>query len=342
MKKTRNVFVLKGKPEEIKIVLDELHFKGTAILTVENITNEAIRDIFYNNKSVITNSASLLLRENSICITVINGILPKELPKYYIDLSSDNIVAKFEEIAAANDCDIGDHVSNSSGIGGAPSIDDCAYCKHIRNNYNNRAVYLSKSFFVIPTLGQFITGYLLIIPLRHVLSISELTPSEFDEFLTVLDDIKYILKLTYNNSPLFVWENGTGDNGIGKAKDSVVHAHVHIAPSKLTTHSIEQLSGFDFTQIQKHELLNYGKYSYLLISDDNRWLINDNTKLYKPRQYIRQVLAEEYNISGDQWNWRLYPFHDLIDQTLTDIYTSLRRNWDSLPERIRENTVQFL
>jgi len=76
---------------------------------------------------------------------------------------------------------------------------------------------------------------------------AELTQEELNEFVTVLDDIKYILKLTYNCSNLLVWENGTGNKGIGKAKDSVVHSHLHIAPSNLSAKSIEEISGFDFT-----------------------------------------------------------------------------------------------
>lgn len=342
MKKTRNLFVLKGNQEDVNAVLKELQFKGITTLTGENITEKLINDVFSNNKSVLTNSKSLSSFGNSIDITVIHGILPVGLQKPYIDVSSSNIVEQFEKIAEENNCDIGDHKSNSSGLKGIPSIDDCSYCKHLHNNYDDRCVYTSENFFVIPTLGQFIKGYLLIIPKRHIMSMAELSQNEFEEFITVLEDIKYILKMTYNNSHILVWENGTGNNGIGKAKDSIVHAHTHIVPSSLTPNLIKEKSGINFTLINPYDLSKFGKHSYLLLLDDKFWIINDDSNLYIPRQFIRQLLAEDCNITGEQWNWRLYPFNDLIHQTLKDIFDSLRKNWDYIPERIKENTIKFL
>ena len=94
MKKTRNLFVLKGNQEDVNAVLKELQFKGITTLTGENITEKLINDVFSNNKSVLTNSKSLSSFGNSIDITVIHGILPVGLQKPYIDVSSSNIVKK--------------------------------------------------------------------------------------------------------------------------------------------------------------------------------------------------------------------------------------------------------
>lgn len=343
MKKTRNLFVLTGRPQDVKVALNHLKFKGTTILEEENINDNTINDVFSNNKSIITSSVPQSLKENAINISIVDGILPTNLETHYIDISSDDIVSQFERIAEKANCDIGDHKSNSSGLNGSPTQSDCAYCRHIRNNFDNRCIYSSKHFFVMPTLGEFIKGYLLIIPYRHVMSMAEFTKEELGDFVQVLDDIKCILKQTYNCSNLLVWENGTGNGGIGKAKDSVIHAHIHIAPSNLNVGTIERLSGFNFTEIETKDLSSYGKHSYLLLQqDDNLWKINDNSNLYIPRQYIRQVLAEEYGIPGEQWNWREYPFRELIEETKNDIIQSVRSNWDSLSKRLQDNTIDFL
>ena len=342
MKQTRNLFVLTGKPEEIQVVLNNLQFKGTTILTDKSINDDTIRDVFSNNKSVITNSVHMSTKNNAINISIVNGTIPTNKETYYIDISLNDIVSQFEIIANKTNSDIGDHKSNSSGLNGIPTEANCTYCRHIRNNFDNSCIYSSKNFFVLPTLGEFITGYLLIIPYRHVMSMAELAQEELDEFITVLDDIKYILKLTYNCSNLLVWENGTGNKGLGKAKDSIVHSHFHIAPSNLNAKSIEKISGFNFTEIETKDLLSYGNHSYLLLQDNDFWKINDNPNLYIPRQYIRQLLAAEYGISGNQWNWRIYPFRELMEQTKQDIFGYLRINWDSLPKRIQENTINFL
>lgn len=343
MKKTRRLFVLIGKPEDVQIVLGNLQFKGTITLTDQCINEAAISDVFSNNKSVITDSMHMSLKNNAINISIVNGNIPTNTETYYIDISLGNIVSQFERIAEKTYSDIGDHKSNSSGLNGIPTKADCAYCRYIRNNFDNRCIYSSKHFFVMPTLGQFIKGYLLIIPYRHVMSMAEFTKEELGDFVQVLDDIKCILKQTYNCSNLLVWENGTGNGGIGKAKDSVVHAHIHIAPSNLNVGTIERLSGFNFTEIETKDLSSYGKHSYLLLQhDDNLWKINDNSNLYIPRQYIRQLLAEEYGIPDEQWNWREYPFRQLIQETKNDIIQSVHSNWDSLSKRIQDNTIDFL
>ena len=195
----------------------------------------------------------------------------------------------------------------------------------------------------MPTIGQFILGYLLIIPYNHIMSNAELTQAEMQEFLQVLEDVEYILRLTYNKSNFLVWENGTGNSGKGKAKDSIVHAHTHVAPSVLTADKIEAYSKFPLKEISTKEISQYNKHSYLLIKDvGNSWRINNNPDVYIPRQYIRQLLANEYNIPGECWNWRTYPFSDIMMQTYHNISTALKDNWEYLPDRIKNATKNHL
>lgn len=177
------------------------------------------------------------------------------------------------------------------------------------------------------TLGQFINGYLLIIPYDHIMSNAELDESKRKEFQTVLDDISYILKMTYNVSNVLVFENGTGNSGIGKAKNSVVHSHTHIVPSELNADKIKMISGFPFEEISFEQLPDYTKESYLLIQKSaSSWIICQNPNLYIPRQYVRQLLADEYNIPGECWNWRIYGFEDKMHETDKQIMNTLKTN----------------
>lgn len=329
-------------------VQEKLDFKGITRLrgfpTLEQIT-----EVWENNKSVVCCYIPSELEQYAINIIIVKDADTTDIHNFnFIDINGD-IISQFQKIANYNNVDIGDHRKNSSGLNGTPSISDCAYCGYIKQNFfdkkinMSRIVYKSDNFFVIPTLGQFINGYLLIIPISHIMSNAELDSSLREEFLTVLDDITYILELTYHTSNFLVWENGTGNSGIGKAKDSVVHAHTHIAPSKLSASEIETISKFSFDKIPYEYLSLYGNHSYLLIKGiGDNWLINDNPELYIPRQYVRQLLAEEYNISGESWNWRIYPFLNSIIQTIVDITTALNEHWDELPERIKKNTKNFL
>ena len=349
MKKTRNVFILKGNNADVQIALNELKFKGMSTLLSDNITDTDIFNVLDNNKSVLLKDQFIHVSElQPIFIRVFNGSSESCSTLNCIDISKDNIVEQFKKITERLELDVGDHISNSSGLKGAPSILDCYYCRYFysKNNednvYKNRTIYESKNYFVIPTLGQFIKGYLLIIPKRHIMSMADVTQEEHLEFINVLNDIDYILRLTYQCPELLVWENGTGKGGLGKAKDSIVHAHVHIAPSILNVDFIKSYSGFSFTKIHYTDLYLYSNHSYLLIKGNGEyWYILSNPDVYIPRQYVRQLIAEEYGIKGEQWNWRLYPFHEMMFQTCKDISNAIRGNWNQVPKKIRDCTEKF-
>lgn len=351
MLKTRNLFILKGVKCDVASIIGNLHFKGLTELSSSNVTNECILHEFHNNKSVVCSNTPSGFQGKAIEISVINSnkLISSDIQNC-INVANGNISDQFQAIAISNGCDIGDHKSNSSGLNGAPSTKDCAYCVHIHSNHsgrfsinNNRSVYESENFIVIPTVGEFIKGYLLIIPKEHLMSLAELPIDLRNEFLQVLNDVFYMLRLTYPVDDLLVWENGTGNGGIGKAKDSVVHAHIHIAPSKLTAQKIIELSGFQLNKISYSDLSLYGNHSYLLVkgNGNDEWFINDNPELYIPRQYVRQLIAEEYGFNGDTWNWRSNPFYYLVLKTKTDIHNALAKNWHSLPDRIKANTRDF-
>lgn len=269
MKRTRNLFLLKGAKEALSHVFQEVRFKGLTSFTHE-ITVSDIVEVFNNNKSVLCVNVPPEYQFKVIEIHVLTSVNHDSDTFDSIILSKGDIADQFQTIADKHNCDIGDHVSNSSGLSGSPSIQDCAYCNFLNKhsymlNQPEIVVYKSEHFFVFPTLGEFITGYLLIIPFEHVMSLAELDFSVRQEFLDVLNDITTILNLTYQPKGILVWENGTGNSGRGKAKDSIVHAHVHVAPSTLTATKVQEISAFPFKKVSIHTLSDYGNHSYLLI-----------------------------------------------------------------------------
>lgn len=349
MEKTRNLFILNGKTSDVNLVLNQLHFKGLTTFMSQTVTVNDVLSEFSNNKSVVCSNIPDGLDNTSlpILVKVINDNISEN--QDVINVNANNISEQFQTLAKSHNCDIGDHKSDSSGLNGAPSAKDCPYCIYINDNFSdtkdgaNRTTYKSPNFFVMPTIGEFITGYLLIIPNQHIMSLAELDPALTDEFIEVLNDIQFILKLTYHRD-LLIWENGTGNGGIGKAKSSIVHSHIHIAPSQLTAEKIQKISGFPLTKISYQDLSSYGQHSYLLVNGDsnNEWYINDNPDLYIPRQYVRQLLAEEYGLAGEMWNWRTHPFMELIKRTNEEITNALKFNWNFIPERIKKRTLDYL
>lgn len=348
MKTTRNLFLLVGSPPNVISALNELNFKGLITNPYWTPINEAnVNEAFECNKSIVCAADDYVGKSPPEAIKI--NVVPTscsgkiKIPGTIFLKSDVSIATQFEKIANDLGLDIGDHKSNSSGSTDGPTIKDCAYCKYLDGNIgqNERTLYRSKNFFVIPTLGQFIPGYLLIIPYKHVMSNGELSKAELQEFEDVLNDVVYILQLAYPSSPgILVWENGSGKSGIGKAKDSLVHSHVHVAPTSLTAEQIKKMSGFHFDEISLSDLPDYREHSYLLVQNQNQetWKINNDPRLYIPRQYVRQLIAKEYNIPGEAWNWRTHPFEDIMYQTVETISSVLIANHDSLPDRIKENT----
>ena len=347
MQETRKLFHLNISeginPLEI---MQPLQFKGATKISSESITAQQILDCWSHNKSVICygnvpNSFKGLSTE--IFVT------SKPSPTKNNIICTSDIAEQFNQIALSNNIDVGDHRSNSSGIAGTPTIADCTYCNYIKNHFydskisNYRITYKSKNFFVMPGLGQFLNGYFLIIPFKHIMSSAELeTPELLSELLQVIEDIKYILKITYGTNNILVWENGTGNGGYGKAKDSIVHAHIHLVPSSLSPQAIQKTSGFSFKEITSNEIMDFGERSYLLLKGDNSWFINDDPELYIPRQYIRQLLADEHQLKDGVWNWREYMFTDKIIETMRDVNNALKTNWVNLPNRIKHRVEPYI
>jgi len=349
MKKTRKLFILNGNSQAVSQVMEDLKFKGTVVLKPP-VSIHSAYGVFNNNKSIICSSKYASFVEFYTCpinIEVVNDTKPETLE--YIDIAKGNVVEQFQKIADKKNCDIGDHVSNSSGLNCVPKISDCDYCNLFKNNvyYEKIVVYESKNFIVKPTVGEFLKGYVLIIPKNHITSMAELSNECNNEFIDVLQDVEYMLYLTYSVTNFLVWENGTGNNGKGKAKDSIVHAHTHVCPSNLTFKRINEMSNLSFNQINFNQLKEYNDGSYLLIRDDNTrdWWINNNSSVYIPRQYVRQLIAEDYfgiNIAEDIWNWRTHPFEELMFETRDDILRMVKQNWDMLPSRIKRRTEKYV
>ena len=348
MKATRKCFILVGHPIDVSYVLGQLQFKGliTAPYGIPTDSRD-MENVFRYNKSYVFAGDDFqeAFPADAIIVTVIrtNSVnVTAEINRNVIAANLTNIADQFNEIALNHGIDIGDHKSNSSGHDGHANF-HCCCCDHRdgKRSDNEPVLYRSENFFVFPGSGQFAHGYLQICPTKHVMSLGELPAEVLEEFEGVLQDVEYLLKLTFNCKSTIVWENGSGAAGVGKAKDSIVHSHVHIIPSNTTSDDVKKISGFDFDTVKVFDLPKYKEFSYLLVRtpDDENWIINNDPKLYIPRQYIRQIVAQEYNIPGELWNWRYYSFHENMRQTTMLMVNAIKKNWNDLPPRIRNRAT---
>lgn len=341
MRKTRSLFILSGAETDVRQVLSSLEFKG--LVSVQTPPTQAdATAIFSHNKSIACSNADPTVKEfhsSPIIIEVVNNNVPSS--DLFIDINKGHTHQQFEKIALDSNCDIGDHVSNSSGLTSCPTQCDCAYCKLLNQSGSQKILHQSPNFFIMTTLGAFIEGYLLVIPKKHIMSAAQLNTYELKrEYFEVLQDAYSLIEWAYKTDNVIVFENGTGNSGKGKAKDSVVHAHTHLVISNLTADIIQKEHGIPLSAIHFNELANYSDRSYLLIHDEcDIWKINSDSETYIPRQFVRQAIAEEYGINDDSWNWRTHPYRDKMAATDKRIIDYVKNHWSFMEPRIRNRIV---
>ena len=245
MRRTRNLFLIQCMPQNGSRILNNLKFKGL----VNNppgrvLTSSMVQEAFKYNRSVVALKDDFMGLSHPNIVNVIHvrdksHIFSENIPFIY-GTEDDDIATQFAKLAEKFGYDIGDMKSDTPDVD-SPDAGSCAYCTYLGGYMgdNTRIMYKTENFFVFPTLGQIREGYLLIIPYEHVLSLGKMDPAVHEDFMNTLEDCEYLLKLAYGVSHVLVWENGSGKSAKGKAKDSIIHAHVHVCPSSITSEDIK-------------------------------------------------------------------------------------------------------
>lgn len=341
MNKTQRIIVLTGSDRKIRIALDTI--KGfKAITVVNNLSSEIIKNVFKHNKNVVFAKPVYDLRIARYNPIVIN-VTSSETNIETLKLGVENVIEDFPRLLESQNVDVGDHISHDS-TDSTEVKNNCFLCKVAQGcpEKPEHILYESKNFFVIPGLGAFFDGYVMIVPKEHVMSFAELSEHKYEEFLQVLNDIRFILESVYNKK-IFVFECGSGKNGGGKHATSIVHAHIHMAPTDMPVLERVQKSGLYPALIDQRDLRKYGEYPYMLyIDQEENWYIVSDPDTYFPRQHPRQVLADYMNLEKGEYNWRTNPLREKMDVIAEEIYGFLRNNFKELPLCIQENVKKFL
>lgn len=168
-----------------------------------------------------------------------------------------------------------------------------------------RIVHSTEHFVVLPSIGQFVENYMLILPRRHMESLAEMNENETAEFKKIFHKLKVSLT---NFGKVIAFEHGAKKETGGGC--GVYHAHLHIMPLN---------KDIDLFEFYKHKPVHFGslKEAYLFLSSCNEYLLSINSDneiaavdltdfsgVY-PSQYMRKKISEKLNVNYP-WNWRLY------------------------------------
>jgi len=167
----------------------------------------------------------------------------------------------------------------------------------------SRIVYEDEHFIVMPPLGEFMEGGLLVLTREHILSLAHLTPAQFDRLERLLSAIQKVLVKHWGVAPL-VFEHGPAPDW-GKGVCCVDHAHLNIFPAPVQVHPhLAERINFSFRPLAELAQLRRAEFGYLFVQEND-----DTRRAYDgrdvPTQLVRRIIATQLGIL-DRWHWRDY------------------------------------
>ncbi len=167
----------------------------------------------------------------------------------------------------------------------------------------SRVLLNSSNFLVVADASPLVYGHVLILPRRHLCSMSRGTPEMHSELAALVS--RTMRELDRQVAKPLLFEHGMGsDAAVGCG---VTHAHIHALPlaSPQKRLIVEQVGAqyplTDYPHLCDALAAIRPETSYLMVTDnDDRWSVADNCTT--PSQFMRKLVAEACGIAG--WDWR--------------------------------------
>lgn len=206
-------------------------------------------------------------------------------------------------------CDFCDEFS-----GGSSNAFSAWYSKDLRD----RTLLETKHIRVLPTLGQFVKGYLLIVPTIHYCRLADM-PSE------ALLEVEYVktllvgrLQSLYGNYTFFEHGGRTSDSG----GCGIYHAHLHALPLEADITLPKLKEQFPHKSLgsllELKSVESVASYLYYEDTSAHSWLFFPK---FLPSQYMRRLMAEAAGIS--RWDWRCSGREDAFLATRSEVASVL-------------------
>jgi len=168
----------------------------------------------------------------------------------------------------------------------------------------SRVVYEDDYFVVMPPLGQFIEGGLLLLTRQHLRSFAWLPPERYEHLERLLSAIAQALVQHWGVMPL-IFEHGPALES-GKGVCCVDHAHLNIFPAIAQVHPhMSARMNLPVNSLAELSRLRRAEFGYLFVQE------NDRTRRaydgqYAPTQLVRRIITAGLGMP-ERWHWRDYP-----------------------------------
>lgn len=167
----------------------------------------------------------------------------------------------------------------------------------------SRVLYADDHFLVMPPLGQFMEGGLLLLTRQHIRSFACLPPAQFDHLERLLAVIQRVLAQHWGVSPL-IFEHGPAP-AEGKGVCCVDHAHLNIFPAPVAVHPhLAARMHATLVGLAGLSRLQGAEFGYLLVQEnDGARRVYDGQLV--PTQLVRRIIATQMGWP-QRWHWRDY------------------------------------
>jgi len=242
-------------------------------------------------------------------------------------------LAALKAAAFALHLDTAPEISPGEATGTGGSVYECPFCTEfddhglsifadmIGGRLTSRVVYEDEHFVVMPPLGEFMQGGLLLLTREHFLSFAQLPPERFEHLERLLEAIRRALVEHWGVAPL-VFEHGTAPER-SKGVCCVDHAHLNIFPARVAIHP--QLAGrmhLALGSLPELGRLGRAEFGYLFVQE------NDGARRaydgqHAPTQLVRRIITAGIGMP-ERWHWRDYPGRDELVATYDALKGQIR------------------
>jgi diadenosine tetraphosphate (Ap4A) HIT family hydrolase len=193
------------------------------------------------------------------------------------------------------------------------TLTPCDFCNELSGGGENsfariysshpesRVLFRAGNFAVIPSLGQILEGYLLLLPIKHFKALGDLPSLLLEEFAATCEYVGKTLKDHYG--PYVLFEHGTRSEGVGGC--GIYHAHLHAVPLAEAPDPVDALkSKFPYAELTHLNEISKRSgdlpaYLFYQASDAKLYLFDTGPL---PSQYMRKLLADA--LGKAEWDWR--------------------------------------
>jgi inosine/xanthosine triphosphate pyrophosphatase family protein len=190
--------------------------------------------------------------------------------------------------------------------------DQSIFVEMIRDRLASRVVYEDEDFLLMPPLGEFIEGGLLLLTRRHIHSFANLSGALYDRLEHLLTVIRRELNSRWGVPPV-IFEHGPAPER-SKGVCCVDHAHLNIFPARVAVHPhLIQRMNMKLNSLSELTKLRCAEFGYLFVQE------NDGTRRaydaqFVPTQLVRRIITSQIGLP-ERWHWRDYPGNDELVAT---------------------------